>query len=116
MSACLQKFPRERIAFSIDGLSSVIGSLLGSSPLTAYIDSAPGIRAGARTGIAACVVAFWFMLTMFFTPLLGEFPLLMQFTLLVLVISMQNITKPLDLCAEVNFGWLALQTAYNKIS
>ena len=45
---------------------------MGTSPVTAYIESSTGIKEGARTGIAALTVAFCFFLSLFFNPLLGE--------------------------------------------
>ena len=47
-----KRFPRQTTAFLVDGISISIGACLGTSPLTAYIESASGIREGARTGIA----------------------------------------------------------------
>jgi AGZA family xanthine/uracil permease-like MFS transporter len=43
-------FPRQLVAFCIDGTAIVIGSLLGCAPLTVVIESASGIREGGRTG------------------------------------------------------------------
>lgn len=45
---------------------------MGSSPVTAYIESATGIKEGARTGIAALTVALCFFISLFFNPLIGE--------------------------------------------
>jgi hypothetical protein len=49
-------FPRQLLAFVVDGVSIIIGSLLGCAPLTTYIESASGIREGGRTGLTAVVV------------------------------------------------------------
>ena len=49
-------FPRQLLAFVVDGTSIIIGSLLGCAPLTTYIESASGIREGGRTGLTAIVV------------------------------------------------------------
>ena len=62
-------------AFSVDGLASVIGSLFGTAPVTAFIESASGIREGGRTGLTALTVAFFFFVALFFTPILGAAPL-----------------------------------------
>jgi len=45
-------------------------ALLGTSTSGAYIESAAGIRDGARTGLAAVVTASLFGLSLFFVPLL----------------------------------------------
>ena len=44
-------------AFVVDGAAISVGACLGTPPLTAYIESASGIREGARTGLAALMVS-----------------------------------------------------------
>ncbi|KAF2296404.1 hypothetical protein GH714_037819 [Hevea brasiliensis] len=67
-------FPGQYFAFMSDATSIVIGSLLGTSPVTAYIESSTGIREGGRTGLTALTVAGYFFLAFFFTPLLASIP------------------------------------------
>lgn len=69
-----KEFPRQTFAFCVDGLSSVLGSLMGTSPIAAFIESASGIREGGRTGLTAVCVALWFFVALFFTPVLCESP------------------------------------------
>lgn len=69
-----KQFPRQTAAFMVDGASISIGACLGCTPLTAYIESASGIREGARTGIAALTVGFFFFISLFFSPLLATVP------------------------------------------
>ena len=57
-----------------DALATVGGSLLGTTTAGAYIESATGIEAGARTGLAAVVVALLFLASLFFAPLLASIP------------------------------------------
>jgi AGZA family xanthine/uracil permease-like MFS transporter len=47
----------------------VIGSLIGLSPNTTYIESGAGVVAGGRTGLTALVVAIGFLLALFASPL-----------------------------------------------
>ncbi len=54
------------------GIGIVVGSLMGKSPLTVFIESATGIREGGRTGLTACVTGACFFIALFFAPLLGE--------------------------------------------
>lgn len=68
------KLPRLRQALMADSSASVIGSALGTSTTTSYIESASGIKAGGRTGLTAVVVALLFLLTLFFAPLAGTVP------------------------------------------
>ena len=57
-----------REALLADSLGAIIGSLLGTSTTTSYIESAAGIQAGGRTGLTAVTVAVLFLLTLFFAP------------------------------------------------
>ncbi|KAL6533027.1 Adenine/guanine permease azg1 [Orobanche minor] len=67
-------FEGQYFAYMSDATSIVVGSLLGTSPVTAYIESSTGIREGGRTGMTALTVAGYFMLAFFFTPLLASIP------------------------------------------
>ena len=67
-------FEGQYFAFMADAFSIVVGSLLGTSPVTAFIESSTGIREGGRTGLTALTVAGYFFLAFFFTPLLASIP------------------------------------------
>lgn len=54
----------------VDAVSCIFSSLIGSSTSGAFIESAAGIREGARTGLAALVTAALFALSIFFIPLI----------------------------------------------
>ncbi len=54
----------------VDSIGTTVGAVLGVSSVTSYIESLTGIRLGARTGLAAVVTAFCFLLAIFFSPLL----------------------------------------------
>jgi AGZA family xanthine/uracil permease-like MFS transporter len=53
----------------VDALSCMFSGLVGTSTSGAYIESATGIREGARTGMASIVTAIFFGLSLFFIPL-----------------------------------------------
>lgn len=57
-----------------DAIATVAGSLLGTSTTTTYIESGSGIAVGGRTGLTAITVSFFFLLALFFTPLIGAVP------------------------------------------
>ena len=57
-----------------DTSASMIGSLLGTSNLTTYLESAAGIRSGGRTGLVAVTVAGLFGICLFFEPLFSSIP------------------------------------------
>ncbi|KAJ3699588.1 hypothetical protein LUZ61_003293 [Rhynchospora tenuis] len=67
-------FEGQTFAFMSDATAIVFGSLMGSSPVTAFIESSTGIREGGRTGLTALTVSGWFFLSYFFTPLLASIP------------------------------------------
>src|SRR5918995_240405 len=61
--------PRARPALLADAIGTVIGAGLGTSTVTAYIESSTGVAAGGRTGLANVVTASLFFLSLFFFPL-----------------------------------------------
>ncbi|HUO97671.1 MAG TPA: NCS2 family permease [Rhizomicrobium sp.] len=68
------RLPNARRALTTDAVGTMIGAALGTSPVTAYIESAAGIQAGGRTGLTAVVVAVLFLLCLFLSPLAGAVP------------------------------------------
>ena len=61
-------------ALMADSSASAVGSLLGSSTTTTYVESTAGVAAGGRTGLTAVVCAGLFLLALFFSPLVGMVP------------------------------------------
>ncbi len=61
--------PRARQALLTDAIGTVTGATLGTSTVTAYIESATGVAVGGRTGLANLVTASLFLLSLFFYPL-----------------------------------------------
>ncbi|WP_320047828.1 NCS2 family permease [uncultured Ilyobacter sp.] len=57
-----------------DAMATVIGSLLGTSTTTTYVESASGIAEGGRTGLTAMTTAVLFIVALFFAPLIGIVP------------------------------------------
>jgi len=53
----------------VDAATCVFSALVGTSTSGAYIESATGIREGARTGLAAVTTAGLFAVSLFFIPL-----------------------------------------------
>jgi AGZA family xanthine/uracil permease-like MFS transporter len=66
--------PRLREALLADSGGAIMGSVLGTSTTTSYIESAAGIQAGGRTGLTAVTVAVLFLLTLFFAPVATAIP------------------------------------------
>ncbi|RPI22843.1 MAG: NCS2 family permease [Acidobacteria bacterium] len=61
--------PRAREALLSDATGTSLGALLGTSTVTSYIESAAGVSAGARTGLANMVTGVLLLLSVFFSPL-----------------------------------------------
>jgi AGZA family xanthine/uracil permease-like MFS transporter len=61
--------PRARQALLADAVGTVAGAVLGTSTVTAYIESSAGVAAGGRTGLASLVTAAFFLLSLFAYPL-----------------------------------------------
>jgi AGZA family xanthine/uracil permease-like MFS transporter len=68
------KLPRVEKALMSDATGTVVGSLLGTSTVTTYIESASGIALGGRTGFVSVVVAVLFLLSLFFYPIVKAIP------------------------------------------
>jgi AGZA family xanthine/uracil permease-like MFS transporter len=66
--------PRLRRVLLADSLSVLAGASLGTSPVTSYIESAAGVKAGGRTGLVGVTVAALFLASLFLAPLAGSVP------------------------------------------
>ena len=63
-------FPDIERPMMVDALTCMFSGLVGTSTSGAYIESAAGIREGARTGLAAVVTGLLFAVSLFFIPLI----------------------------------------------
>ena len=57
-----------------DSVSTVAGSMLGTSTVTTYVESAAGVKAGGRTGMTSLVIGVLFLGCLFFSPLATSLP------------------------------------------
>ena len=62
------RVPRARQALLSDAAGTVSGTLLGTSTVTSYIESAAGVESGGRTGLTAIVTGVLLLLSLFFYP------------------------------------------------
>ena len=65
------ELPRIERALTADALGMAGGALIGTSPVTSYIESGSGVGVGARTGLASVVTGLLLLLSLFITPLVG---------------------------------------------
>jgi adenine/guanine/hypoxanthine permease len=64
------KLPRANKAFLSDAVATVIGACVGTTTVTSFIESAAGVEQGGRTGLTSIVVAIFFLLALFLSPLI----------------------------------------------
>ncbi|EKK21021.1 NCS2 family permease [Fructilactobacillus florum] len=65
------QMPRVGRALAADSTTMLVGSLLGTSPMSVYVESSAGIAVGGRSGFTAVVTGIMFVLATFFSPLLS---------------------------------------------
>lgn len=81
-----------------DAIGTTVGSMIGTSTVTTYVESASGVSEGGRTGLTALVTAGCFFLALFFSPLFLSIPGAATAPALVLVgLFMLSPIKELDL-------------------
>ncbi|NOL49648.1 NCS2 family permease [Pelistega europaea] len=61
-------------ALFADSTAILLGSIIGTSSTTAYVESTAGVQAGGRTGLTAVVVGVLFLAALFFAPVAGIVP------------------------------------------
>lgn len=66
--------PRAKQALFADAIGTTFGSMLGTSTVTTYVESASGVAEGGRTGLTSLTVAGLFLISLFFAPLFIMIP------------------------------------------
>lgn len=61
--------PRVKEAMLSDAIGTTCGTILGSSTVTTYVESASGIAEGGRTGVTAFVTGMLFVVSLLLSPL-----------------------------------------------
>lgn len=82
-------------ALLTDSLATMAGACLGTTTATSYIESAAGVAAGGKTGLAAVVTALLFLVSLIFAPLVALVPGFATAPALVVVgaLMMQEVTN-----------------------
>lgn len=60
--------PHVKEAMMSDAIGTTISSMLGSSTVTTYVESASGIAEGGRSGVTSLITGLLFILVLFFAP------------------------------------------------
>ncbi|HEV8530538.1 MAG TPA: NCS2 family permease [Methylomirabilota bacterium] len=68
------RLPRLNRVLLVDSLAAVAGGAAGASSATTYVESAAGVAAGAKTGLASVVTGLCFLVALFFAPVAGVVP------------------------------------------
>ncbi len=68
------KLPRLNRVLLVDSVAAAVGGAASASSATTYIESAAGVSAGARTGLASVVTGACFLLALFLTPVAAIVP------------------------------------------
>lgn len=90
--------PRAQRALMADAVATTAGATLGTSTVTAYVESATGVAEGGRTGLTAVTVGGLFLLAIFFSPLAAAVPAVATAPALIIVGSLM-------LRAAVQIDW-----------
>jgi AGZA family xanthine/uracil permease-like MFS transporter len=92
-----EKLPRANRALLADATGITVGACLGTSTITCYVESAAGVAAGGRSGLAAVVTGVLFVAALLFGPLVrvvgGYAPLTAPALVLVGAMMIQNARK-----------------------
>lgn len=78
-------FPGLGKAMTVDAIGVSAGALLGTSTITAFVESAAGVGAGGRTGLTAVTTGVLFLICLFVSPLVLLVPNAATSPILILV-------------------------------
>ena len=62
-------FPNVKSALLADSIASLVGSIFGTSPTSAYVESGSGVASGGRTGFVNVIFVLLFLLMLFTAPI-----------------------------------------------
>ncbi len=68
------KLPRIKGALLADAVATTVGACLGTSTVTAYVESAAGVAEGGKTGFTSFITAMLFLVALIFTPIITVIP------------------------------------------
>lgn len=79
----------------VDAIATTLGSLMGTSTVTTFAESATGVSEGGRSGLTAFVTAMCFLVALVFAPLFLSIPSAATAPVLILVgvMMMGSVTK-----------------------
>lgn len=69
-----EEVPRLNQAMLADAIATCTGAVCGTSTVTTYVEASAGTAVGGKTGLAAMVTAFMFLIAMFLSPVAALIP------------------------------------------
>jgi len=91
------QLPNAKGALMADAVGTTAGSMLGTSTVTSYIESAAGVEVGGRTGLTSVATAGMFLLALFFSPVFLAVPAFATAPALIIVgLMMMRAVKEID--------------------
>ena len=94
-----------------DAVGTTVGSILGTSTVTTFVESSAGIMAGGRTGLTSLVTAAMFLLSLFLAPLFASIPSAATAAALIIVgVLMVKPVKNIDFSEDLTEGIPAFLT------
>lgn len=107
------KLPRIKQVLTSDAIATCAGAIFGTSTTTTFVESSAGFAEGARTGLASCVTAILFLVSVFLAPIFTTIPSFATAPALIYVgfLMVQSVVDiPFDDPTEAIPAYLALIT------
>lgn len=82
------ELPRANKALMADAIGTTVGPVVGTSCVTAYVESVAGVVEGGRTGFTALIIGLLFIVALFFIPIFQAIPAFATTPTLVIVGAM----------------------------
>jgi adenine/guanine/hypoxanthine permease len=96
-----QDFEGSSVAYMVDAIGISIGALLGTPPVTAFVESGAGISEGGKTGLTSMATGICFFISIFFAPIFASIPPWATGCVLILVGSMM-----MKAVTEINWRYM----------
>ncbi len=68
------KLPRVGRVLMADAVGTVVGSMMGTSTITSFVESSAGVAEGGKTGLTALTTGFMFLVALFLSPIFLAIP------------------------------------------
>ena len=106
------RLPRMTEALHVDGVATIVGSGVGTTSITTFVESGVGIGVGGRSGLTAVVCGLLLLSCLFIAPLINHVPVEAT-TGALLFVGVKLAPKPSELmqCSKLDIFALILMSA-----